>query len=152
MRQGWRSLRRGVLAASLVLIAACTAQYTDHGYIPNDDELSRLEVGVDTRFSVAQLVGQPTSAGILDAGGWYYVESRYRQYGAREPEEIDREVVAISFDEAGRVANIERFGLEDGQVVVLSRRVTEENTRGVTFLRQLFGNLGNIDAGRFFGE
>ncbi len=48
------------------------------------------------------------------------------------------------------VTNIERFGLERGQVVRLSRRVTTENTQGVGFLRQAFGNLGRINPGDLF--
>ena len=35
----------------------------------------------------------------------------------------ERQVVAISFNESGTVTNVERFGLERGQIVVLSRRV-----------------------------
>ena len=52
----------------------------------------------------------------------------------------------------GQVENVERFGLEDGQVVALNRRVTTSNTRGVGFLRQLFSNIGNIGAGQFLEE
>ena len=74
------------------------------------------------------------------------MESRFRAYGFRKRVEIDREVVAISFDTDGVVENIERFGLEDGQVIALSRRVTESNIKGVSFLRQLFGNIGNFAA------
>jgi hypothetical protein len=47
---------------------------------------------------------------------------------------------------------VERYGLEDGQVVLLSRRVTTDNTAGVGFLRQLFGNLGRIDPSQFFED
>ncbi len=42
-----------------------------------------------------------------------------------KPEEISREVVAVSFDDKGVVRNIERFGLENGEVIVLEHRVTE---------------------------
>ena len=42
-----------------------------------------------------------------------------------------REIVAITFDDSGVVRNIERFGLEDGNVVALSRRVTDSNVQGV---------------------
>ena len=130
-------------------MAACTAVYRNHGYVPADDELSALAVGVDTRETVAAAVGRPTSVGVLDGGGWYYVQSRFRTFAYRAPEEIERQVLAISFDEAGLVENIERFGLQDGRVVTLSRRVTDSNIKGVGFLRQLFGNFGNLDAGSF---
>ena len=152
MRQTGRMLRRGVLAMTLVLAAACTERFRNHGYVPSDDELDRIEVGLDTRDSVAQLIGRPSAMGVLDVGGWYYVESRYRHYAYQKPQEVSREVVAISFDDADRVENVERFGLEDGEVVALSRRVTDSNVQGITFLRQLFGNLGNLDASRLFGD
>ena len=72
-----------------------------------------------------------------------------RRFGPFEPEIVDRQVVAIRFDAGGRVSNIERFTLEDGRVVALSRRVTNSNVEGVGFLQQLMGSLGNIDAGQF---
>ncbi|RVT84425.1 outer membrane protein assembly factor BamE [Rhodobacteraceae bacterium CCMM004] len=137
-----------ILAATLAL-TACGATYRNHGYVPEDSDLAALTVGVDTRETVAAAVGRPSSRGILDASGWYYVQSRWRNFAYRAPQEIDREVVAISFDERGTVSNVERFGLDDGRVVPLSRRVTTSNVQGVSFLRQLFGNLGNLDIGEF---
>lgn len=114
--------------------------------------MARLQVGRDTKDEVAETVGRPTSTGILDTGGWYYVQSRFRQYGYRDAVEVDREVVAISFTDAGTLRNIERFGLEDGRVIRLSRRVTEGNVQGIGFLRQLFGNIGNFNAADFLEE
>jgi len=37
-------------------------------------------------------------------------------------------------------------------VVALSRRVTDSNIEGVSFLRQLLGNLGNLDAGSLLDD
>lgn len=139
------------MTLALVLVS-CSPTFRNHGYIPLDEDLQNLVVGVDTRDTVAASVGRPGVSGILDESGWYYVRSRYRNYAYRVPEEIDRQVLAISFDEQGVVSNIEQFGLERGRVVRLSRRVTTENTQGVGFLRQAFGNLGRINPGDFFGS
>lgn len=144
-------IRRCVIALTLVALASCTALYRNHGYIPRDDELERVVVGESTRAEVAQAIGRPSSTGLLTGAAWYYVGSRFRQFGAREPQEIDREVVAISFDDSGRVENVERFGLEAGQTVVLSRRVTDSNIKGLSFIRQLLGNIGNFNAGEILG-
>lgn len=138
--------------AFATVLAGCSAQYRNHGYAPIESDLEQVIVGVDTRESVASVVGRPTSAGLLEGGGWYYVESRWRQFAWKAPVEIDREVVAISFDRDGVVENVERFGLEEGNVVVLSRRVTDTNIKGVSFLRQLFGNFGNFAADQFLGD
>lgn len=144
-------IRRGVIALMLVAVAACAPVYRNHGYVPRDDELERIVVGQSTRETVGQVIGRPASSGLLTGSGWYYVGSRFRHYGLREPQEIARQVVAVSFDEAGVVTNVERFGLQGGRVVAISRRVTDSNIKGVSFLRQLLGNIGNVSGGQVFG-
>ena len=131
---------------------ACTPIVRNHGYIPVAEDLDRIEVGVDTAQSVRSIVGPPTAGGVIEGGSYYYVSSKFRHFGALAPQEIEREVLAISFDGSGVVTNIERFGLEDVQVVVLSRRVTDGGVGDSTFLRQLLGSLGRFDAGTFLGE
>lgn len=144
---------RALAAIAMVLaVASCSALYRNHGYVPSDEELSQIAIGQDTKETVATLVGQPSAAGVLDEGAWYYVESRFRHYAYQAPQEIEREVLAISFDGNDRVTNIERFGLQDGRVVTLSRRVTSSPVRDTTFLRQLLGNLGNINLGEFLNN
>jgi outer membrane protein assembly factor BamE (lipoprotein component of BamABCDE complex) len=140
------------MLALAAVLTACTAMYRNHGYMPPEEDLAQIVVGTDTRDSVIARIGAPTSAGLTSGSGLYYVQSRFRLYGPLEPQEIDRQVLAITFTESGVVENIERFGLERGQVVVLSRRVTSDNVRDTTLLRQLFGALGNFDAGSVFGE
>jgi len=146
------ALRAGFAALmlfALMLVASCGPIIRNHGYIPAEDDLARLEVGVDTRDTVAAVVGRPSAAGLLNDEGWYYVQSRWRQFGPTAPREIDRQLVAISFNDRGVVENIERFTLEDGRVVPLSRRVTETNIKGVSLIGQLLGNLGVFNPGQF---
>jgi len=136
------------LAALLALgLSACAATYVNHGYIPPPEELETILPGVDTRASVENAIGRPTASGVVGENTWFYVASRQRFYTYQAPEVIEREIVAISFDERGVVQNIRELGLEDGQVVRLSRRVTESNIQEVTFLRQLLGNFGRINIG-----
>ncbi|MCC6305197.1 MAG: outer membrane protein assembly factor BamE [Rhodobacteraceae bacterium] len=141
----------GALAFGLaLLVAACAPTFRNHGYVPPQEALDAVVIGVDTRDGLAETLGRPSAAGIMADSGWYYVESRWRHYGARAPEEIQREVVAISFDAGGVVTNIERFGLEDGRVVRLSSRLTATAIREVSFLRQLYRNFGRINPGDLF--
>lgn len=137
-----RSMALILLALSLT---ACSATHRNHGFMPADDQLDLIIVGVDTRDTVTTIIGAPGTSGLLTSDAWYYVQSRFRHFTYNAPEEIDRQVLAISFDDSGVVENIEQFGLENGQVVVLSRRVTDSNIKGVGFLRQLFGAFGNFD-------
>lgn len=128
-------------------MAGCTAQYRNHGYVPTEEDLAEVVVGVDTRDSVAESIGAPSSSGVLDESGYYYVATRLRHYGASQPKPVSRELVAISFDRSGVVSGVERFGLEDGQVIPLERRVTSSGIQDSTFLRQLLGSIGNISPG-----
>ena len=132
-----------LLAAGL---AACSPVYRNHGYVPAEDELALVEVGVDTRETVGQKIGRPSTSGLLNDEGWFYVQSRYEHRGPREPREIERQVLAVTFNEAGVVENIARYGLEDGKVVPISRRVTETNIKGIGLIEQLLGNFGQIRA------
>lgn len=139
---------RLVLALALaVLVTACSATYRNHGYVPDDTELAEITVGVDDRASVEDLIGRPGAQGMLRENAWYYVGSRWEHYAYKAPRPVERNIVAVSFDSAGLVSNIERFGLEDGQVVTLTRRITDSGIQGVSLLRQLFGNIGQIDPG-----
>jgi len=147
---GTTSLRAGSLGL-LLLLGACAPQYENHGYVPPADQLEQVVVGSDTKESVAQKIGVPTSAGVLNDDSYYYVKMRKRALGFLAPKEIDREVVAISFSDAGVVQNVERFGLEQGQVVPLSRRVTSSPVQDNSFLRQLLGNLGRFSPSAFGG-
>lgn len=144
-----RKLGTLVLCLAVLGLAACSATFRNHGYIPPAEDLAQIQIG-DTQETVASAVGRPGTTGILADSGWFYVKSRYRNFAWREAEEIDRQVLAISFSDAGRVTNIERFGLEEGRVVRLSRRVTTPNTQGIGLLRQAFGNLGRFNPADFF--
>ncbi len=146
-----RAIRLGLIGAVL-LIAACSTVYRNHGYVPTDDDLALVEVGVDTRETVSEKIGRPTASGLLNDTGWFYVQSRWAYRGAFEPREIERQVVSVTFTEAGTVENIERFGLERGKVVPLSRRVTETSVKGLSVIQQLLGSFGRIAPGIIAGE
>lgn len=142
------------LAAGLILagLAACSATYTNHGYVPTDVELDNVIVGADSRATVEEVIGRPSSTGVLSDSAWYYISSRVRYYTYNKPEVIERTILAISFDENDRVTNIERFGLEDGRVIPFSRRVTSSGVGGTTFFRQLVRNLGNFNPGQLIED
>ena len=145
------AVRRGrwALLVCALVVSGCVATYSNHGYVPPADELAEVVVGVDTRDTVRETIGQPSSQGVLADSNFYYVSSRVRSYGPREPQVVERNLVAITFDTAGVVQDIVQLGLEDGRIVNLDRRVTDTSVSTNTFLRQLFGNLGNFDAGTF---
>ncbi|MBT0956991.1 outer membrane protein assembly factor BamE [Alphaproteobacteria bacterium KMM 3653] len=145
------ALRRAGLGCLLAATVACTPLIRNHGYVPSDEDLAGVLVGVDTRDTVADVIGTPSAGGVLNDGGYYYVSKQFSTFAYQEPKITDRQVVAITFDGEGVVKNVERFTLEDGNVVALSRRVTDSNIQGVSFLRQLLGSIGNFNADTLLG-
>jgi outer membrane protein assembly factor BamE (lipoprotein component of BamABCDE complex) len=146
------SRKHGLILVLVAGLAACSPVYRNHGYVPTEDELALVEVGKDTRETVGQKIGRPSTSGLLNDVGWFYVQSRYRHFGPRAPQEIDRQVLAVTFSEAGTVENIARYGLEDGRVVEISRRVTETNVKGLSVIQQILGTFGRIDAGGLLAD
>jgi outer membrane protein assembly factor BamE (lipoprotein component of BamABCDE complex) len=142
-----RTRKQWLVLGLVTMVAACSAVYRNHGYVPTEQDLALIEVGKDTRETVSQKIGRPSTSGLLNDDGWFYVQSRYKSVGPREPKEIDRQVLAVTFTEAGVVQNIARYGLEDGRVVELSRRVTEPNVKSLSVIQQILGNFGRVQAG-----
>lgn len=130
-----------------VALAACSATFTNHGYVPPEEDLQSVLVGVDTRGTVEETIGRPAASGVLRDEAWIYNAYRVRTFAYQAPEVVERDLVAISFDADGVVSNIERFGLEDGRAVQLSRRVTESTISELGFFRQILSNFGRFDLG-----
>lgn len=152
MHDAMRGLRRGVVGLALALgLAGCAATFTNHGYFPPPEELALVDIG-DSRDAVAEAIGTPGSAGVMRDEAWFYTAYRIRNFAYRAPAITERQILAVSFDGAGRVSNIEEFGLEDGQIVQLSRRVTTSSVREISFLASILSNFGRINIGDALGN
>jgi len=145
MAKGWVGIRLGVLGLMLAGLAACAATFSNHGYAPTDKELEAVVVGVDSRTSVEASIGRPASAGVLTDTAWYYVSTKVKHLTYNADKITDRQLVAISFNKRGTVSNIERFTLKDGRVIALNRRITTTGIKGVSFIGQMLGNIGNVN-------
>lgn len=143
---------KAVIAMLMVVgLSACAAQYRTHGYLPSEADLQQIVPGVDTKATVEDLIGVPNAAGVLNGSGYYYIETEVRHFAYQKPKVVERTIVAITFDEADLVSNITTYGLEDGRVVAINRRVTQTTDGDISFIRKLFGNIGGISASNLLG-
>lgn len=145
MALGNKAIKFAVLSVLLASTVACTTRYRNHGYVPTAAELDEVVLGVDTRDSVAETLGSPSATGMLSDDSYVYVRTRVKHYGPREPEVIERQVVAIDFDKRGVARNLQHYALEDGQAVPLATRITDNGIQSSGFLRQLLANIGNFN-------
>ncbi len=147
-------LRWSGLAAILCgfLATACAPTVQVHGYVPSAADVARIKPGFDDTGTVEQILGRPSSNGVLRDSAWYYVQSTIENYTYHAPRVIDRTVLAVNFDQRGVVRDIQRYGLADGRVINLSSRTTETGGRQLGVLEQLFGNILNLDAEKINGN
>ena len=144
--------QKTVLAAAFggVLIASgCSPIVNTHGYLPVSADVAALAVGSDTKASVLERFGEPTSKGVEGDSAWYYVSYTVRTFAFFAPKITDRQILAVSFNGAGRVVALNTYGLENGIVVDLNTRETVTGGRKLTFLQQMLGNVGNFSAESF---
>ena len=136
-----------MLALVLVMatLAACGGQYRNHGYMPVAEDVDALIVGVDTRDSIIEVMGVPTTGGVLTEEAMYYVRSRVHHKGYVKPNEIQRDVLVLSFDKNQILRNVERFGIEKGKLIRLEHRVTEAPGGDRSVLQQIIGSIGGFN-------
>jgi outer membrane protein assembly factor BamE (lipoprotein component of BamABCDE complex) len=154
---GYSKMRRGLqlslsLTVALLLSTACAPVVSQRGYIPDQEKLASIQVGVDDKATVEDRLGTPTNIATFDGDVWYYISSVEEQFAFFDPETTERNILAISFDAEGKVSNLEKYTLEDGQVVAIVDRETPTRGRELSFLQQMFGNIGRGIGGQGGGQ
>ena len=142
------TFRRLLLATALLgAVAACTPTIDVRGNTPTPERLAEVKPGKVTRSDVSALLGTPSSTSTFGDENWYYISSKIETYAFYKPEEIERQVVSISFDKSGVVKDVQTLTLKDGKVVDIQGRETPTAGRDMSILEQLLGNVGKFNKG-----
>jgi outer membrane protein assembly factor BamE (lipoprotein component of BamABCDE complex) len=133
-----------VCASALVLagLTACAPIRDVRGYVPDEEKVAAVHVGTDTRDTVQEKLGTPSSTATFGDPTWYYISTEQERYAFFKPDVTKRQILAVAFTEAGKVADIRTYGIEDGQVISLVDRETPSRGKEMSFLQQMFGNMG----------
>ena len=142
MNRGFLRLSAAALAA-LAATAACAPVQTYNGFRSdrNNLEIADPQVGVDTRATVQQRFGSPSTTAVFDQTAWYYVSSVQERIAFYSPRITSRNVMVVRFD-GDNVAAVEKYGVERGRIVSYSDEVTPTRGRELSVLEQLLGNVG----------
>ncbi len=141
MRSGLLGLSAAILA--LGAASACTPTRQYHGYVTDNPEQDlAVQVGVDTKDTVQQRLGSPSTVSPLDPSAWYYVSTTQERFAFYEPDTVERRVTVVRFDANDIVTAVDRFGMERGRVVAYNTSETPTRGRELGILEQIFGNIG----------
>jgi outer membrane protein assembly factor BamE (lipoprotein component of BamABCDE complex) len=143
-----RRLRGGLmLLGAAALLPSCTAITESRGYIVDPTLTELVQPQIDNRQSVESTLGRPTFISQFGTPTWYYVSSITGQRPFNRPRIRQHSVLAVQFDEAGRVMTVDRSGIEKVVFLDPNGRKTPTLGRERTFLEDLFGNIGQVGGG-----
>ena len=141
-----RTFISSITFAGMLTLSACEGQYRNHGYMPLREQIDELVVGVDTHEDVIASIGAPTTSGVNLEKAIYYVRSRVHHRGYAKPDEVDREVLVLTFGENQILSNVERFGIEKGRVIAFEHRVTAPPGGDRSMMQQILASIGGFNA------
>jgi outer membrane protein assembly factor BamE (lipoprotein component of BamABCDE complex) len=125
-------------------LCACTAVVTQRGYVPDPQAVASVTVGADTKPTVAQKLGNPSTQATFGGDTWYYISAKEEQQAFFPPQVTDRQILAVEFNAQGQVANVRRYGLQDGRVVDYVSRETPTRGKELSIIQQLFNAVPGV--------
>ena len=130
--------------AILLCGTGCQPRITTHGFMPRTDLIERLQPGEQNKTQVAAILGSPTIMGAFDQDTWYYVTQTTENKFFFKPEIIDQAILALTFDEAGVLASLEKKSMLDAIRIEPNTEQTPTVGRKLSLIQQLFGNFGRF--------
>ena len=127
------------------LLGGCTQLRSHQGYVIDPQLVNSVQPGVDTRDSIAKVLGNPSYTGQF-GGDWYYVSRDSRNYAFRTPHPRTQTTIQISFNAAGTVTAVRRSGLDEVASLAPYGKTTPTLGRKRSFFQDLFGNIGTVGA------
>jgi len=141
-----RKIATGACSALwLSALAACSPTIQQEGNVPEPDQVVQINPGVDDKNRVSQVLGSPSSISAFQDRTWYYISRRTETTAFFDPDVVEQEVLAISFDSQNIVQDMRVYGLENGRMVQTVNRITPTYGNDLTIIQQVLGNLGRFN-------
>jgi outer membrane protein assembly factor BamE (lipoprotein component of BamABCDE complex) len=150
-RRSFRSLTAGAVLLALLGATACSPvePIVDYrGYLPRPEEIRRIQIGM-SKTEIEALLGSPSTTATMENLGesYYYISSVVETHAFLAPRVVDREILAVRFDQDQRVSGLAHYGLEDGKIIDFITRETPTRGKELSLLRQMFDNIGRFEPG-----
>jgi len=122
-------------------MTSCSTVVENRGYIFNPEIQEKISQGMD-KSEIISLLGTPSTVSESTGLKYYYISNKFFKYAFLNPQEIERTIQVISFDENDNVRNIEEYTMKDGRVINYNKDKTLPNGTEVTIIQDLFDNTG----------
>lgn len=132
------------LAFAATALSACGNTVQVRGNNPEPEDIAEIKPGLHSRQDIIDLLGSPSTISTFEDRKWYYIGQKTQEVAFMKPEVLDRQVLVITFDEAGLVEGTANYSMADAQDVDPVDRITPTEGKDLTLLQQLFGNIGKF--------
>ncbi len=129
--------------AGILLLGACSTDYFNQteGNMPSKEDILAIKQGM-TQSEVRKIMGSPSAVSSLDHKTWIYMNSTMKRMAFFEPEELERNIVAIEFNLDGKVERVVQIDKDSGREIVLCTDETPVMGTDETFMEKYFGGVG----------
>ena len=135
------------LFSSLIFLNACGFESYQSGDLPSQTRLNMIQPGM-TEEKVLDLLGKPIFENKVSADHFYvYFKAKKENRAFFHPEEIERDVYVVSFNQNKTVRSLEHLTLKDGNDIIYDESYTQVTGKQLSILDQLVKNFGRYDAG-----
>ena len=136
------SIRKILFISMLFLTSACSSDLflVHNGNMPAQEKIAEIRLG-QSKQDVMNILGAPSLTTGLSDDHWIYMASTTKKVAFFHPEELERKVLAISFDN-NKISKIERLNLADGNKLPIDTDTTQTTEQEQGFFRKYFGGVG----------
>lgn len=129
--------------AGILLLGACSTDYFNQteGNMPTKDDILAIKQGM-SQSDVRKIMGSPSAVSSLDHKTWIYMNSTMKRMAFFEPEELERNTVAVEFNLDGQVERVVQIDKESGREIALCTDETPVMGTEETFMEKYFGGVG----------
>ena len=136
------SIRKMLFISILLLTSACSNDLflVHNGNMPAQERVDEIRLG-QSKQDVMNILGAPSLTTGLSDDHWIYMASTTKKVAFFRPEELERKVLAISFDN-DQISKIEKLSLADGNKLPIDMDITQTTEQEQGFFRKYFGGVG----------
>ncbi len=136
------SIRKILFISMLFLTSACSSDLflVHNGNMPAQEKVNEIRLG-QSKQDVMNILGAPSLTTGLSDDHWIYMASTTKKVAFFRPEELERKVLAISFDN-NKISKIEKLNLADGNKLPIDTDTTRTTEQEQGFFRKYFGGVG----------
>lgn len=123
---------------------SCVDRFYKHGYIPNEDKISKVRVSSTNKDILNSLLGAPALLTVQDGQeNWYYMSTKKQSVAFLKPVIIENNIIKIGVTRS-IVTSVDKYDINDMNKIIFVKETTGSNKAELGILKQILGNAGRF--------